>query len=176
MQSLRAVLALLVTLLPAGGLALMPPHIDSSVPPDGGVLDGDTLVFRGYTLQDGVDVEVVDAGGAIVPITQHVVCTDEGDCCGRDRREGDLRVGCCQQRCELRVTLSEVVPEAAYRATVLDKSVVFTAAPRISPLQRFLESPLDLAQFKKANDVARSGRFEAPAWFWRPAEKGFSDR
>jgi len=169
------VLAIALTLsLPAA--ALMPPHISSSDPQDGGVLEGDTLVFHGYSLAFGEEVKVADAAGEPVQVTQQLTCTGEGDCCEADRRDEDLRVGCCQQRCELRVTLSGVVPGATYRATVLGATLVFTAAARASPLQTFLESPLELAQFKRTKGMANSGGFQAPAWLWRPSEKGFHYR
>lgn len=116
----RLMLIALAVSLPGIVRGLMPPHVTRSEPPDGGVLYGSTLVFRGYTLASGTDAAIItDGRGQKIPVTQTVTCeyVGEGDC-----------PGCRQEQCEIVVRMSTIVPGATYRASLLEYSITFTAA------------------------------------------------
>ena len=102
---------------------MMPPHVTATEPPDGGVLAGDTLLIRGWSLvysEPGADLTVVEAeGGDPLPFTWEMQAEDVG--------EGDLP-GAVQVRCELQVRLTGLEPGRRYRLDYLDAAVEFQAS------------------------------------------------
>ena len=115
-----AAVALAVLLLSSVALALMPPHTRSSVPPDGGELQGRIIIFHGYSLTyaerraDASDLETRRP----VQATVEVSCVPEG--------QGSCP-GCVQQKCQARVTLAAVVRDHRYRVKYHDRTITVKA-------------------------------------------------
>jgi Putative metal-binding motif len=97
--------------------ALMPPHIDSSMPENGGILLGDTVRFFGYSLSYGdlEQLEVIDlSANSEVEIFSDLVCFLEG--------EGN-NPGCVQSKCTLTVALKEIMPTHEYELSFLNSNI-----------------------------------------------------
>ncbi len=115
-------------------LALMPPHVDRTVPAHGETLEGEVLVFHGYSLAYGEpsDVAVTDlTTSAAVELSTELDCQWEGE-------DPPGHVGGTQQRCELRVTLKGLESGHRYRAVYLDTELEFDWA---GPAQPVPEAP-----------------------------------
>jgi hypothetical protein len=124
LPSLLIAVLLAALLLPAGAAALMPPHVTDTEPPPGGVLAGDTLVVRGYSLHvaDLEALRVVEAATDRVLPTEHdLECEREGH---------GTALGAVQYACELRVTVRGLRPGRAYELRFLGETFPFTAAGR----------------------------------------------
>jgi len=109
----------------AHALALMPPHIQSATPPNEGVLEGQTFVFSGYSLEyaDAKKLKVILVKtGEEIEYTTETSCTLEGKC------DDNARPGSCQEKCEMRVNLNKVVPGEQYEIHFLEWKSRFTAA------------------------------------------------
>jgi len=113
-------------------LALMPPHIQSTIPPNEGVLEGDTFLFHGYSLEyaesDSLKVILVKTGESVEHTTK-TSCTLEGKC------DEESRPGSCQEKCEMRVTLKQVLPGEQYEIHFLDWKSRFTAT-KAKPIEK----------------------------------------
>jgi hypothetical protein len=100
---------------------MMPPHLNSTEPADGGVLESDVVVLRGYSLvftePDSELTIVPEAGGAPLPFTWEMDDTEEG--------EGDMP-GAVQVRCVLRVKPEGLVRGGSYRLEYVGESIGFT--------------------------------------------------
>ena len=102
-------------------IALMPPHLVRTTPHNGGLLEGNTLTFYGYSLKytEIEDLLVINlTTNNKVEISTDLSCEWEG--------EGDCR-GCQQQYCILRVTLLKVYPGHEYEANFLGWKIRFTS-------------------------------------------------
>ncbi len=109
-------------------LALMPPHVDRTVPAHGETLTGDTLVFHGYSLEYAEEqVEVVDL------LTQRPVEFDAQLDCQWEGEDPPGHVGGTQLRCELKVTLKGLEVGHRYRARYLDTELEFGWEPPAPP-------------------------------------------
>ncbi|MCB9525067.1 MAG: hypothetical protein H6702_17035 [Myxococcales bacterium] len=100
---------------------MMPPHLTDTVPPDGGVLTGDTVLLRGYTfamLDEAVDITGPD--GQAVPHTLEMGGEWEG--------EGDLP-GARQYRCIAAVRLTGPLRPGAYSLAFLGERLRFQVLP-----------------------------------------------
>ena len=109
------------TLIASAGLALMPPHVTGTNIKEG-VLHGEELVIRGYSLGYSdldKDLSVTRTKGAqAVKHKRNLTCTMEGDC------KSD-RPGSCQERCELKLTLTDVKHHASYKVRFLGLNQLF---------------------------------------------------
>lgn len=88
--------------------ALMPPHINSSIPENGGNLLGDTVLFFGYSLSygDAENLKVIDlTTSSEVETSSDLNCASEG--------EGNSE-GCVQMKCILAITIKEIIPTREY--------------------------------------------------------------
>ncbi len=120
---LLAAVAGLSTLAPEA-LALMPPHVSHTVPANGETLEGDTIVFHGYSLEyaDTSDVTVVNISTSEpVELSTALDCQWEGD-------DPPGHVGGTQLRCELKVTLQGLQAGHRYKASYMDTELEFTSA------------------------------------------------
>jgi hypothetical protein len=117
---MRAVALVGLTLFASEALALMPPHVSSTVPGDGGTLQGDTVVFHGYSLEYADDaVSIIDL--ATERPVQHAAALD----CQWEGHDPPGHVGGTQLRCELKLTLEGLEPGHRYRASYLDTTIEF---------------------------------------------------
>lgn len=100
---------------------MMPPHVEHTEPADGGVLEGDTVVFHGWSFGFFPDEPVlaVDADGCPIEVERRLV----GEWVG----EGDAP-GSRQYRSKLVVRLLGIAPGATYRVRFLDAEVTLRAA------------------------------------------------
>ncbi len=100
---------------------MMPPHVETTEPPDGGVLEGDTVVFYGWSFGFFPDEPVlaVDADGCPIDVERRLV----GECVG----DGDTP-GSRQYRSKLVGRLMGVVPGGTYRVRFLDAEIRLRAA------------------------------------------------
>lgn len=109
-------------LAPSGVLAMMPPHVNHTVPEDGATLDGDTVEFHGYSLayvDEETQLEVIDTeDDADAAHTTQVDCTWEGP--------SDGPPGSRQQKCTFHVTIADPEPGHTYRLTLLDTTIEVT--------------------------------------------------
>lgn len=88
--------------------ALMPPHINSSIPENGGILLGDTVRFYGYSLGYGdyEQLRVVDlTNDSTVETESDLICASEG--------EGH-NPGCVQFKCILSITIKAIISTHKY--------------------------------------------------------------
>jgi hypothetical protein len=140
---------------PTLALALMPPHVDSTEPKNGGTMVGNVVLFHGYSL-DYADREatVVDlnaaasdatkrktkkakrgaakkGAGAQADATAKVAATVEVSC--EWVGDGDC-AGCKQQKCTATVTLAAVVAGHRYKVTYVDTTVEVVAGPTAKPV------------------------------------------
>ena len=105
-------------------MALMPPHVSGTIPENNGLLQGDTFVLHGYTLDyaQTESLEVIDlASGRTAPIKKDLKCQWEG--------EGDCP-GCRQQACTMTIKLLSPEPGHTYEFRFLDENYRFTVAPQ----------------------------------------------
>jgi hypothetical protein len=104
-------------------LALMPPHIQSTIPPHEGILGGDTFLFHGYSLEyaeaGSLKVILVKTGEAVEHTTK-TSCTLEGQC------DEPSPPGSCQEKCEMRVFLKHILPGEQYEIHFLEWKSRFT--------------------------------------------------
>lgn len=101
--------------------ALMPPHVNHTVPASGETLQGEVIVFHGYSLRYADDEEVVVTdltADAPVEHASELVCEWEGE-------DPPGHVGGRQQRCELKVTLRGLEAGHRYRASYMDTEIEF---------------------------------------------------
>ena len=116
------IVTLVIAFMIAPAWALMPPHVDGTNIA-GGVLEGNTLVVRGYSLEfselpkDLVLTHTED--GRSVAWKHQVECTQEGNC------TGDAPPGACQLRCVLTVTLSGLKDGDRLQVKYLDLNTTF---------------------------------------------------
>ena len=113
-----------LTFVASTSLALMPPHVTGTNVKNG-VLDGKTLIIRGYTLgyselKKDLSITRTD-DGQVVKFKHELTCKQEGDC-----RRGPP--GSCQERCELKVTLVGAKHGLTYTVTYLDLKQTFKVA------------------------------------------------
>ncbi len=97
--------------------ALMPPHINSSIPENGDILLGDTVHFYGYSLSygDTENLKVIDlTTGSEVETSSDLNCASEG--------EGNSE-GCVQLKCILAITLKESIPMNEYEISFTDSNI-----------------------------------------------------
>ena len=110
-----------LTLVAGVSFALMPPHVTGTNIKEG-VLQGDQLVIRGYSLgYSDLDKDLSltrTKSGQTVKHTRKLTCKMEGDC------KSD-RPGSCQARCELKLTLTHVKNNASYKVGFLDLNQTF---------------------------------------------------
>ena len=102
--------------------ALMPPHITRTVPEDGGVLKGNTVILYGYTLAsaDLNEITVTDLSTKeTIPIKTDLRYTWEGK--GR-------QPGARQQFCTLKIMLEKVTPGHVYEISFLETTIRFTVS------------------------------------------------
>jgi hypothetical protein len=107
--------------------ALMPPHISSSVPKDGGVLNGNTVLIEGYSLKYAPlkDLVVMDMDtNEKIDADTDLKCSWIDNCGEKDE------VGCEQQKCELKVTIKKVISGHKYKLILGEDTIEFTAAKR----------------------------------------------
>ncbi len=116
-----ALLALALTLSASAVSALMPPHVRSTEPADGGTLQGRVIVIHGYTLNGSYGKVVVTElrTGRDVPVDLKRDCkrVGKGDC-----------AGCVQRKCVLTATLAWTRAGERYRMSLLDTQITLTAA------------------------------------------------
>ena len=107
---------------PSAARALMPPHVTGTVPEDGGILKGATVIIKGYSLQHAPEEPVVTdlTTGEKVPLVTTVTCKERGD---PDGPPGSLQFYCTQK-----VTLFDVIPDHRYELKYLETTVRFTTA------------------------------------------------
>jgi hypothetical protein len=108
-------------LLAPEALALMPPHVNHTVPAQGEALVGEVIVFHGYSLRYADDEEVVVTDlttSAPVEHSTELECEWEG-------HDPPGHVGGTQQRCELKVTLKGLELGHRYKATYMDTELEF---------------------------------------------------
>ena len=101
-------------------LALMPPHLTGSQPPDNGTLDKPEILIFGYTLGmvDLENMKVTDAAdGQQVKTSANLDCEWEGT--------GNMP-GARQQRCTVKITLEKACPGHTYEVFFLDQTFHFT--------------------------------------------------
>ena len=117
-----SVLTLTMSLFLAPAWALMPPHVDGTNI-TGGVLEGTTLIVRGYSLEFSElpkDLLITHTEDGRSVVWKHQVeCTQEGDC------TGDAPPGACQLRCVLTVTLSGLKDGDRLQVKYLDLNTTF---------------------------------------------------
>ncbi len=116
-------------LLAPEALALMPPHVSHTVPASGETLQGDTIVFHGYSLEyaESTDVVVVDlATSKSVEHSTDLNCHWEG-------HDPPGHVGGTQQQCELMVTLEGLEVGRRYKAVYMDTELEFDWAGPAQP-------------------------------------------
>jgi hypothetical protein len=105
-------------------IALMPPHVDGTVPDNHGIIKGDTVVLHGYSLGYAATekVQVLDvATGKFTPIRRNLECRWEG--------EGDCP-GCRQQACTFTIKLLAPVPGHTYEFRFLEETYRYTVGPK----------------------------------------------
>jgi hypothetical protein len=137
----RGLLACAILFAPEA-LALMPPHVSHTVPAPGEPLQGDTIVFHGYSLEyaDDADVSVIDLA------TERPVAFSTVLDCAWEGHDPPGHVGGTQLRCELKVTLTGLEPGHRYRATYMDTALEFHwdgPAPAAPPAQEKQAPPAD---------------------------------
>lgn len=111
---------------PTPASALMPPHVQSTDPANGGTLVGTVVRFVGYSL-DYADKEASAqdlTAKAKVATSVDVRCewVGKGDC-----------AGCKQQKCVAAVTLAKVVSGHRYRVSYLDTIIEVVGGPALVP-------------------------------------------
>lgn len=116
-------------------LAVMPPHVNRSVPANGGVLHGDTVILHGYTLDSGTlqrSTTVTDlTTKQPLRFTATVSCQSVGQC-GRNSAPGS-----CQYQCVGKIKLYNIVKDRRYQLRVMRHTVTFSAHQTITdPLAR----------------------------------------
>ena len=117
------VLFVIILVFAGRAQALMPPHVASTEPENGGVLETDTFVIHGYTLslQDIEEPVVADLeNGKTVDTEASIKCEWEG--------EGDMP-GAKQEACTVWVRLLEPEKGHAYELRFLDEVFTFTYSP-----------------------------------------------
>ena len=126
MRHLRLLAVLAASASAASAFALMPPHVTSIDPADGGTLTGKTVRIVGYSLEYTdlpKEFIIVDtATGKAVRFEHALSCQWVGEC-------KDDKPGSCQQRCDLTVTLAATTPGQKLRLRYLDTEATFTVAP-----------------------------------------------
>ncbi|THB70819.1 MAG: hypothetical protein D6E12_02175 [Desulfovibrio sp.] len=126
MPTLLAILTtcLLVFLVPVRALAVMPPHVRSFTPENGGVVTDGIVTIVGYSLgfvDPEQEIVVLDVRSQEpVPFTVTMDCVWEG--------EGDAP-GARQQRCTIEVFMDALVPGQEYELRFLDEVMKFTFKP-----------------------------------------------
>ena len=115
-------LLFVLILSPAAALAVMPPHVDGTNI-KGGILTGNTLVLRGYSLKYTnvpKDLSLTDVNTKKAAVWTHSMdCQWEGDC-------DDDRPGSCQLRCTLTITLDKAQSGTTLKLRYLDVKQTFT--------------------------------------------------
>jgi hypothetical protein len=99
--------------------AVMPPHINGSIPESGGELLGDTLWFYGYSLSYGnlENLRLIDkTADRDVTFSSELNCETEG--------RGDAP-GCQQSKCMLAITLNETIATHEYEVIFEETHIDF---------------------------------------------------
>jgi hypothetical protein len=109
------------------GQAVMPPHLTGSEPEEGGILDGSTITFQGFSLNyaDLKELKITDLDtGKAVPFSTDLACKLVGE----GLKEKDPPPGSVQRSCTLDVNLSQVIAGHHYRVQFLDLDMKVRAA------------------------------------------------
>lgn len=123
----RLLVLVLIVALPCLALAVMPPHVHGTSPPDKGILKGDTVTFFGNSLgyADARAIKVSNLTTAKpAPFTHKMNCKWVNNCKPPKRN----MPGCGQQHCQLKIKLTRVVPGQRYQLSFLRTTITVTAA------------------------------------------------
>lgn len=127
-RSLALALAMAALMATSAAFALMPPHVTSINPPDGGVLKGRMIVIEGYSLGHAdlsKQLKIVDATKAkrTVAYKPALSCKSVGKC------GPGSPPGACQSKCSVNVTLENVEAGQTIRLTFLRMKATITVGP-----------------------------------------------